>query len=40
MEYKIYFKPNQSMESILGLVSLTKKEVINSNGINVEMIVK
>ena len=40
MEYKIYFKPNQPMESILGLVSLTKKEVINSNGINVEMIVK
>jgi len=40
MEYKIYFKPNQSLESILGLVSLTRKEVINSNGINVEMIVK
>ena len=40
MEYKIYFKPNQSMESILGLISLTRKEVINSNGINVEMIVK
>ena len=40
MEYKIYFKPNQPMESILGLVSLTRKEVINSNGINVEMIVK
>jgi hypothetical protein len=40
MEYQIYFKPNQPMESILGLVSLTRKEVINSNGINVEMIVK
>jgi len=40
MEYKIYFKPNQPMKSILGLVSLTRKEVINSNGINVEMIVK
>ena len=40
MEYKIYFKPNQPMESILGLVSLTKKEVINSNGMNVEMVVE
>jgi len=40
IEYKIYFKPNEKMDTILGLVSLTKTEVIDNNGINIEMIVR
>lgn len=40
IEYKIYFKPNTKMDSILGLVSLVKKEVIDSNGTNLEIQVK
>ena len=31
MEYKIYFKPNQPMESILGLVSVTKSELVTKD---------
>ena len=40
MEYKIYFKPNNSMKSILGLITLLKNEMIDVGGSNVEMIVK
>ena len=40
IEYKIYFKPNTKMDSILGLVSLIKTEIIDSNGINLEIKVK
>ena len=40
MEYKIYFKPSQSLESILGLISLIRKEIINKSGVNIEMIIE
>ena len=32
VEYKIYFKPNIKMDSILGLVVLTKSEFVTSDG--------
>jgi hypothetical protein len=40
MEYKVYFKTNQDLQSILGLVYLQKIELVTQDGIQIESIVK
>jgi hypothetical protein len=40
IEYKVYFKTNQDLESILGLVYLQKVELVTQEGIQIESIVK
>jgi len=40
MEYKVYFKTNQDLQSILGLVSIQKVELVSQEGIQIESIVK
>jgi hypothetical protein len=40
IEYKIYFKSNQTLDSILGLVSLQKVELLSQEGIQIQSIVK
>ena len=39
-EYKVYFKSNQSLKTILGLVAITKLEMVLSDGTQIETIVK
>jgi len=40
VEYKVYFKTNRDLQSILGLVSLQKVELVTQDGIQIESIVK
>ena len=40
VEYKIYFKPIQSFDSTLGLVSVKKSEVVDSNAKQIGVIIK
>jgi hypothetical protein len=40
IEYKVYFKTNQDLQSILGLVYLQKVELVTQEGIQIESIVK
>jgi hypothetical protein len=40
IEYKVHFKTNQDLESILGLVYLQKVELVTQEGIQIESIVK
>lgn len=39
-EYKIYFTPQQNMESILGLISIIQSELISKDGNQVGVIIK
>ena len=38
--YKLHFKPTNKMDSILGVITLTKKEFINKEGSNIHIIVR
>ena len=40
VEYKIYFKPIQSFDSTLGLVSVKKSEVVDKNADIINVIIK
>ena len=40
IEYKVYFKTNQDLKSILGLVGLVKTELVIKDGTQVEVIVR
>ena len=40
VEYKIYFSPQQNFDSILGLVSVIKSELVTNEGIQIESIFK
>ena len=40
VEYKIYFSPQQNFDSILGLVSILKSELVTNNGTIIESIIK
>ena len=40
VEYKLYFSPQQTFDSILGLVSVIKSELVTTNGIQIESIFK
>ncbi len=40
VQYKIYFKPIQSFDSTLGLVSVKKSEAVNNNAKTINMIIK
>ena len=40
VQYKIYFKPTQTFDSILGLVSVKKSEVVDINANTVNIIIK
>ena len=40
VQYKIYFKPLQTFESILGLVSIKKSEVVDKNANQIGVFIK
>jgi hypothetical protein len=40
VEYKIYFSPQQTFDSILGLISVTKSELVIKNGTIIESVIK
>jgi hypothetical protein len=40
VEYKIYFSPQQNFDSILGLVSILKSELVTNKGTIIESIIK
>jgi len=40
VQYKIYFKPIQSFDSTLGLVSVKKSEVVDINANTINVIIK
>jgi hypothetical protein len=40
VQYKIYFSPQQTFDSILGLLSVTKSELVKQNGSEINHIIK
>ena len=40
VEYKLYFSPQQTFDSILGLISVTKSELVIKNGTIIESVIK
>jgi hypothetical protein len=40
VEYKIYFSPQQTFDSILGLISVTKSELVTKDGTIIESVIK
>jgi hypothetical protein len=40
VEYKIYFSPQQTFDSILGLISVTKSELVIKDGTIIESVIK